>query len=236
MIIFDDCMRKGITAGMKLADLIDLDHNLLSVLSRMGVGLGFGEHTIDEACRLHGVNTWSFILVCDIYHFGDVRPSADGMALADVRDIVRYLHNSHVDYTTTSLKNLSRSLSAMMDSFDDKTRSTIERFFGEYEREVQNHFEYEERTVIPYVESVLAGSPEGGYSMETFRQNHSNIDEKLGDLKNLVMKYLPDTGDQSLRYDVLHQIYHLENDLAKHTSVEENVLIPMVKRLEDDMS
>lgn len=217
---------------MKLADLIDLDHNLLAVLSRMGVSLGFGEHSIDEACRLHGVNTASFLLVCHAYHDGGGRPSADLMADADVEDILKYLHNSHVDYTTGALRELSDSLMTMMESYDDKTRKTIGRFFGDYVREVRNHFDYEEQTVIPYVESVMAGAPNGGYSMETFRENHGNIDEKLCDLKNLVMKYLPETGEQGARYDVLHQIYHLETDLARHTSVEEDILIPMVKRME----
>lgn len=225
-------MKNGITPGMKLADLVDLDHNLLSVMSRMGVGLGFGEHTIEEACRLHGVNTDSFLLVCDIYHYDAGKLPAELMSRADVGDIVRYLRNSHRDYTNVSLKNLSSSLSVLMESYDDKTRRMIGRFFGDYEREVQNHFAYEEFTVIPYVESVIAGMPEGGYSIGQFRENHSNIDEKLGDLKNLVMKYLPEMSDQDLRYDVLHQIYHLEKDLAKHTSVEEDVLIPLVKKLE----
>ena len=41
-----------IEPSMKLADLIELNYKLLDVLSRLGIGLGFGEHTIAEACSV----------------------------------------------------------------------------------------------------------------------------------------------------------------------------------------
>ena len=45
-----------ITPSMKLADLIELNYRLLDVMSRLGVGLGFGEHTIADACRNCGIS------------------------------------------------------------------------------------------------------------------------------------------------------------------------------------
>ena len=78
---------------------------------------------------------------------------------------------------------------------------------------------------------------EGGwqevYSIEQFEENHSNIDETLNDLKNIVMKYLPDTCDTVLRNEVLYRIFRLEEDLLKHTLVEDNILIPLVNKLEE---
>ena len=73
-----------------------------------------------------------------------------------------------------------------------------------------------------------------GYSMEQFEENHSNIDEKLNDLKNIVMKYLPSVCDTVLRNSVLYHIFFLEDDLDRHTMIENNVLVPMVNRLEEN--
>lgn len=221
-----------INPNMKLADLIDINHNLLAVLSRLDVSLGFGEHTIEQACKLHNVNTEAFLLICNVYTFEDYVPAQSLLDSADVRDIMKYLHNSHVDYTTCSLRQLESLTSKMLEGCPDAQKRMMEKFVDDYQREVRNHFDYEENVVLPYVDDLLRGDGRTGYSIETFEENHGNIEEKLCDLKNLVMKYLPQSCDQALRYDVLHQIYHLEKDLARHTLIENNVLIPMVARME----
>ena len=59
-----------------------------------------------------------------------------------------------------------------------------------------------------------------------------NIDEKLEDLKNIVMKYLPAECDSEMRIRVLMTIYYLQEDLKRHTYVENNILAPMVTRME----
>ncbi len=221
-----------ISPNMKLADLIDINHNLLAVLSRLEVSLGFGEHTIDEACKLHNVNTEAFLLICNVYNFEGYVPSQALLDRADVRDIMKYLHNSHLDYTNTSLRDLESLITKMLVNCPEAQKKLVEKFFDGYQNEVKNHFDYEENTVLPYVKALLEGNRQEGYSIETFEENHGNIEEKLCDLKNIVMKYLPESCDQVLRYEVLHQIYHLEKDLTRHTLIEDNVLIPIVARME----
>ena len=46
------------------------------------------------------------------------------------------------------------------------------------------------------------------------------------------MNYLPDTCDTVVRNEVLYRIYRLEEDLLKHTIIEDTVLIPVVNRME----
>ncbi len=221
-----------INPNMKLADLIDINHNLLAVLSRLDVSLGFGEHTIEQACKLHNVNTEAFLLICNVYNFEGYVPSQSLLDKADVRDILKYLHNSHVDYMSSSLRQLEILTAQMIHNCPDSQKNMIERFFQDYHDEVKNHFDYEESVVMPYVDALLRGEKQQGYSIDTFEENHGNIEEKLCDLKNIVMKYLPQSCDQALRYDVLHQIYHLEKDLRRHTLIEDNVLTPIVSRME----
>ena len=40
--------------GMKLADLVESNYELLVVLARMGIPLGFGEASVGEVCRQRG--------------------------------------------------------------------------------------------------------------------------------------------------------------------------------------
>jgi len=218
---------------MKLADLIDVNFKLLNVLSRLGISLGFGENTIKEVCERQGINLNSFLLICNIYTYDSYMPSADLLAGADPATIVDYLHNSHAFYLGKEFVGLENNLSAMVEPCDELQKKIVAKFFSDYRTQVERHFEYEEDVVFPYVQSLIDGGRQESYSIEQFEENHSNIDETLNDLKNIVMKYLPETCDTVLRNEVLYRIYRLEEDLLKHTLIEDNVLIPMVNKMEE---
>lgn len=221
-----------IKASSKLADLLELNYGLLEVLSRLGIGLGFGEQTVADACRAHGINISSFLLISNEYAFDGYVPAADLLATADLRDIVKYLHNSHESYLGNEMTRLDKNLTKLLSPTDEGQQAIVKKFFSDYRFEVEKHFDYEENTVFPYVRALLEGRGQEGYSIETFEENHSDIDEKLNDLKNIVMKYLPASCDPILRNKVLHHIFHLEEDLSHHTLVENNILVPLVNILE----
>lgn len=221
------------SATMKLADLIDLNCNLLNVLSRLGIGLGFGENTISEVCARQGINLNSFLLICNVYTYDDYVPSAELLSGADPITIVDYLHNSHAFYVDKEFVALEESLNAMVQPCDDRQKKIVAKFFADYKAQVSNHFAYEERVVFPYVRSLKDNKGQRAYSIEQFEENHSNIDETLHDLKNIVMKYLPETCDTVLRNEVLYRIYLLDEDLEKHTIIEDTVLIPLVNKMEE---
>lgn len=219
--------------SMKLADLIGVNWHLLNVLSRLGISLGFGENTIREVCAGQGININSFLIICNVYTYDDYLPSAELMSGADTDTIVDYLHNSHSFYIDREFVTLEQNIKAMVEPCDEKQKKIVARFFDDYKAQVRNHFAYEESVVFPYVRSLKSGESHEGYTIEQFEENHSNIDETLNDLKNIVMKYLPETCDTVLRNEVLYQLFRLEEDLLKHTVVEDNVLIPLVNRIED---
>ena len=90
-----------------------------------------------------------------------------------------------------------------------------------------------DRTLISFqFRSLVEGGSRQAYNIEQFEENHSNIEETLHDLKNIVMKYLPSVCDTVLRNEVLYRLYRLGEDLEKHTIVENNVLIPIVNKIE----
>ncbi|MGC8803040.1 MAG: hypothetical protein ACP5PS_04610, partial [Bacteroidales bacterium] len=55
------------------------------------------------------------------------------------------------------------------------------------------------------------------YSVEEYREHHDDIEEKLSDLKNLLIKYLPAREDQQARRRLLTHLFELESDLAIHS-------------------
>lgn len=92
---------------------------------------------------------------------------------------------------------------------------------------------YEEKFLFPYVESLLKGEPLTNYDIETFSKHHGQSDQKLRELKNIIIKYLPSDGLHNNQLSAtLCDIYNNEEWLAKHSEVEEEIMIPAIRMLE----
>lgn len=218
---------------MKMADLVESNYPLLRLIERMGFRGSFGERTVDEICRANGADTGTFLMLCNVYSVEGYSPSAGQLRSASVPDILSYLRRSHDYYLSSALISLSSSIEALVAPCNERQQSVIRRFFADYKTELDRHFEYEEGSVIPYVSALIAGRRNPGFSIRQFEENHSNIDETLSDLKNLVMKSLPSECDSAARTELLMFIYELQEDLARHTKIEDEILVPMVRLIED---
>lgn len=218
---------------MKMAALIESDCHLLPILSRLGMTSSFGEQTIEQTCDHYGIDAATFCLICNVYSSSGFKPSAWEIALAKPDDVVFYLHASHNYYLDSALTILEPKLEELLKACTAKQSEAVRKFFSEYETELRSHFSFEEEKVFPYIKKLIGGGSSSDFNIDMFKDNHSNVDEKLGDLKSIIMKSLPDSCDGNLRLEILDLICHLQRDLARHTCVEEDVLIPLVRRMEN---
>lgn len=226
---------KQFTTDMSVSDIIDIDYSLLQVISRMGLDLKYSGLPVSEACLRCGIDPDTFLLICNVYSFPDHVPSQAELAVGDINDIIGYLHNSHLYYTGQALKALEDSFNRLVASFDERQKKVVLKFFTDYKNELDKHFAYEEDVVFPYVRALgRDGAKTSEYSIEQFEAHHENVEEKLEDMKSIVMKYLPGDCSGEQRIMVLLSIYHLQDDLRRHTYVENNILVPIVSGLERD--
>ena len=217
---------------MKAADLISADWSLLSIFERLDIKLGFGEATVAEICAHYNLSTELFLMICNIYSFNNYRPKAETLKKEDLPHILSYLRASHKHYMNNCFPRLHNNIHTMMEEYEDTNSYVLNKFFDDYDSEIKKHFEYEEFSVFPYIENLLDGNSENVYRISNFEDNHTNVDEKLNDLKNIIIKYLPGTYTSNIRMKVLNEIFKIESDLRKHTLVENKLLIPLVTKLE----
>ena len=222
-----------INGKMKMADLVESNFRLLAVVSRMGIDSSFGEHTVEEMCQRHALDTDTFLLLCSVYSSDEARPVSKMLRNARLSDILFYLHRSHDYYLKDALVYLSDNIAALVAPCTEPQKKVFRRFFDDYKAELVKHFKFEEECVIPYVQSLMIGQRDSRFSIDQFEENHSNIEEKLSDLKNLIMNSLPQGCDSALRFSLLNFIYTLQDDLGRHTKVEDDVLVPMVRLVEN---
>ena len=212
----------------RMCDLVCDRYAVLQVMSRFGIALGFGDKTIAEVCADNQVDTATFLAVVNLLmNFGNGEELAGEVS---VRALTDYLHNSHGYFLDFRLPTIRRKLIEAVDCSQSDVSFAIMRFFDEYVAEVQRHMAYEEQTVFPYVESLLAGEKNTTYSMDIFRRQHDQVDAKLRELKNIIIKYYP-SGSTNQLNGVLFDIFTCEQELASHNAVEDEIFIPAVERL-----
>ncbi len=220
------------SADDKLADVVQMHPPLLSVLSHFGIRLGFGEGTVDEVCSKYGINPRFFLTVCNVYAFEHYLPDEEDIMSIGLEELLGYLAAAHGYYRDEELPEIAHHLERMGECSESRHMRIISTFFEGYRKEVLNHFDYEEHTVFPYVSGLLKGDYVEGYDINRYEDNHDNIEEKLNDLKNIIIKYLPETCATKERNRMLYRIFLFENDLNRHALIEEKILIPYVRQIE----
>ena len=222
--------------NMRLADLISVNHNLILMLPRFGIPLGFGDRSVAKVCVMYDVPVDFFLLVCNVYTFDAYLPKKEMIKSIDMRLLVPYLHASH-QYYLRHLPYLGRLIDGMAAKVDKRYGNMLRHFFAGYKNEVEEHFDYEEQTVFPYIERLIAASERGDEAPETFHirdyaQAHGNIEDKLNDLTQIIFKYLPGNVSPEESIEVVFDIFQLSADLNKHALIEDKILVPYVEMLE----
>ncbi len=222
--------KTGYSADDRMCDLVCDHYPVLQVMSRFGIALGFGDKTIAQVCDENKVDAATFLAVVD-RHMHPERSVEEGVEVS-VRALTDYLHNSHGYFLDFRLPSIRRKLIEAVDCSLSDVSFAVMRYFDEYAAEVNRHMTYEERTVFPYVEALLAGEP-SDYSIDTFRRHHDQIESRLSELKNIIIKYYPSGGTNELN-GVLYDIFTCERELASHNAIENEIFIPAVERLAAD--
>ena len=216
-----------------MSDLICDNYSLLMMMSRFGLSLGFGDKTVREVCEAQGVDCRTFLAVANF--IGEEQCSYDETAGEEVSvtALMNYLKQAHTYFLDFNLPAIRRKLLEALDcSESEGVVFLILKFYDEYVKEVRRHMEYENQAVFTYVEGLLQGRPDDGYDIATFASKHNQIEAKLKELKNILIKYYPEKENNHLLNAVLFDIFNCEQDLASHCAVEDNLFVPAVARIE----
>lgn len=225
-------MKNIFSENMKMADLVLGNSKLLLMLPRFGMNLGFGDHSIAEVCAMNNVSAPFFLMICNVYCNNDYTPSPDDIASVDLKALVNYLLESHKYYLNERLPHIEEHLDHIIKACNPKYGNMLRRFFEEYKNEVVDHFVYEEQNVFPYLQQIVNQNVKTDYKIRVFHENHTNIEDKLSDLMNILVKYLPADVFPKERIEIALDINELSADLMSHALIEERILIPFVESLE----
>ena len=216
-------------ADDKMISIIADNYDTLQSLGRFGINLGFGDKTVREVCELQQVDTYTFLAVVNFTINGSREFDQE---LLSIPTLLHYLKASHDYYLNFQLPFIRKQLVDALD-VNDSLAKLIIKLYDEYAQEIHLHMEYEEQTVFPYVDHLLNNQVDENYDIGTFSKNHSKIDVKLRELKNIILKYLPsDMRHNNQLTATLYNLYINEEWLLNHAMVEDFLFIPAISYLE----
>lgn len=232
---------------MKMVDVVHLNHHLIHIIHRFGIQLGFGEKSINELCDDYGIHLPFFLEVLNTYHDPTYFP-VHNLQQFTSSQLITYLRRTHQDYLEHKIPEIEELLCALMDrpDLDSDSRNLLSGFFQQYKTELTNHIQNEENIVYPYVlalEKYTRSKDEHDldylrsmqYSIRKYEDEHDDVEAKLFDLKNIIIKYIPKPKDSRLLNRILHELFELEADLNNHAHMEDLILVPIVEQMERDL-
>jgi len=222
-----------------MAGLIFENPSLLMLLEHFNFDLVVHDFTVEQLSLQHNINPDLFILFCNLYN-GFPPTSLGNLKKEDVSSIINFLRNSHFYYRDDKYPEIREYINQLYEKNKVAEIKMVETFFNEYFDEVTEHLAYEDRVAFPEICETLglenSDEKKSKYTVTTYRDHHTDIESKLFDLKNLLLKYIPINDDRVERRKLLIALFDLEFDLSLHSIIEETILIPLVKKFEKEKS
>lgn len=223
-----------ITPDMQMSDLIVENSSLLLLLEHFEVDFAVKDKTVTQLCAENKIDLAVFLVFGNLYN-GFYPAENEINALGDTSTIIRFLKNSHRFYKHDKYPELKYFIKQLHEKHNTEDILLIEKFFSEYFEEVLEHLDYEENVAFPYIcrltgEGETAG--ENDFSANEYSDHHTDIETKLADLKNLLLKHISLKNDLPLRRKFLFSLFELEFDLNIHSIIEDKILLPLVGKIE----
>jgi regulator of cell morphogenesis and NO signaling len=229
--------RKYITPEMKMADIIIDNPSILLLMEHFGLDFIVHEKTVMQLCEENKISIKVFISFANLYN--GFHLSVDEIFFnSDIVDIILYLKNSHNYYENEKYPEIKNYIQELYSKNNSPEIKLIDKFFNEYFEEVKEHLSYENRIAFPYF-NKLSGSgiknsnrQKDDFSVDEYSEHHTDIESKLNDLKELLLKHVPVQNDRILRRKIIVGLFELEYDLNVHSTIEETILMPLISKLE----
>ncbi|RKE00088.1 hemerythrin domain-containing protein [Marinifilum flexuosum] len=233
-----------IKKSMKMADVIQMNYMLIPVIHRFGIELGFGDKTVDQVCEENEVDLNFFLQLVNAYHDQDYFPKEELQSIP-VREIIAYLKMTHASYLNNTVTDIEQKIKSLeLEGNEDKKYiALIRNFFEGYKSELTEHIMREEDVVFPYVLAVdeIIKSEQftdknkkvfESFSIEEYEEEHDDVEEKLMDLRTIMIKYVAPPANTNLYHSIIQDLFRLEEDLNYHSRIEDKVLIPKIILME----
>ncbi|MBL7922589.1 MAG: hypothetical protein JNL88_00170 [Bacteroidia bacterium] len=163
--------------------------------------------------------------------------------------ITDYIRRTHRLYLFRKLPEIEQSIGLLLQDYTDDhpILSILRDFYTSYKVELSLHICEEEQHLLPYVDFLVETQQKGldpyrfllqrkRYSLAEFEQDHHDDHEKsLEEIRETILLHEPPVTNATPYRILLRQLENFERDLTVHGLIEDRVLLPRMKMLEEKL-
>jgi len=219
--------QRGYMSSNNMRELIRDNAMLLPAISRFDIAFGFGDSPIDKICRDNGVDTTTFICVCNLLSGYDYATGHISLP-----SLMGYLQRAHTSFLDIALPKIRHHLIEAINYSDtNEVALLLIKFYDDYVIEVKRHMDYENDVIFGYVQRLLNNEIDENFTIDEFSVNHQSMTEKLKEIKDIFIYHYKQKDNARLSA-ALFDIMICERDMMAHFDVENNLFVPAVRTLE----
>ena len=135
-----------ITSDDLMADVVNRNFNILPILSRLSIPLGFSHKTVREVCADAGIDTGVFLFIVNFLLYDDLSPIEP--TIENAVGVTDFLQRSHDYFLNYKFPHIRTNLLDSFESCHADINPAIERFLDGYISQVRRHFSNENDVVF----------------------------------------------------------------------------------------
>lgn len=222
--------QRGYLSSNNMRELIHDNAMLLPAISRFNIAFGFGDSPIGQVCLENGVDTDTFLCVCNL--LTGYRYDVNSISLQSLTDYLKRAHTSFLDVEFPKIRH--NLISAINCSASNEVALLLMKFYDDYVIEVRKHMDYENNVIFEYVNRLAEGDVDDGFNINKYSVNHEDTAAKLKELKDIFIYHYKQKENAWLSGALL-DIIICERDMLSHLDVENKLFIPAVEKLEKEL-
>lgn len=219
----------------KLIDIILKKPITLLMLEHFEIDFMVKNKNVSEICTENNINERVFIDIINLY-LNILPENCNDYSQDEIVSVIQFLKKSHDFYKKDKYPEILDLINQLHEESESQEIKLIEKFFKEYFEEVLEHLNYEDEVAFPYFLKIIKKNQSSekteDFSVKEYTEHHSDIESKLEDLKNLLLKHISLKSNLNLKRKLLFNLFELEFDLKIHSLIEDNILAPLLNQFE----
>ena len=232
-----------------IAEIVRSDYRTADVFRRHGINYCCsGQISLEEACEARNVNYNTVQLELAEATRSIRLPNCLQFSSWKIEFLADYVINVHHAYLYATLPKLELQLESFINGHKKKYPALLEiqEPFIELSRVLIPHCRQEDETIFPYIKQIDAAHRRkesyGNLLVRTLRKPlscisgiHDEIGELLQDLRRSSNEFnFPDQACTNHQV-IYHQLKEFHDDLIQHMHLENNILYPQARKIEEEL-
>ena len=233
---------------LTLGEIVTNDFHTAAIFEKFNLDFCCrGNKTIDEACRLKGIESKE--VINELQNLQGKKESDDlKFNVWDLDFLIDYIINNHHSYVKKMIPVISLHADKVASVHGDNHPEMVEvkEKFDVVYKDLKQHMLKEEQILFPFIKQLVKAKKDDSISEPPFFgtvknpikmmiDEHQAAGDELNRIRNITNSYSAPADACNTFKTLLKELQEFEEDLHKHVHLENNILFPKAVILEEEL-